>query len=121
VIAFRGGSGDWFDAGISGSGFQAFPGSKIDFQVEAMNGDVTQIISNPLPDYVWTGEKSGWSSTKTLTMPTYSDEAPNQPDLTPNQTSSDQTGAVIVGFSLPDWYCDGIIHHNSGVNYHTSI
>ncbi|MCL2475624.1 hypothetical protein [Candidatus Bathycorpusculum sp.] len=49
MIAFRGGSGDWFDAGISGSGFQAFPGSKIDFQVEAMNGDVTQIISNPLP------------------------------------------------------------------------
>ncbi|MDR0372326.1 MAG: hypothetical protein LBI79_02000 [Nitrososphaerota archaeon] len=89
VITFWGSSDDWFDAGISGSGVQAYPGSKIDFQVEAMNGGITQLISHPLGlEYVWTGEKSGWSNTVTLTMSAYNNEVSNQLESMPSATSN---------------------------------
>ena len=47
---------------------------------------------------------SGWSSTQTVTIPAYTDEAPNQNEPTPNPTYTPdqlpQTEITIAGFSL---------------------
>jgi len=111
-ITFWESSDNWFNAGRSGATIHAYSNSKIDFQVEAMNGGITQLISHPLGlEYIWTGEKSGWSNTETLTMPTYNNEATNQPKTktpdaafndnhhqqSPNPTLTQPASLLIIG------------------------
>ena len=61
-------------------------GGQVDFQVEAMIGYVHREISIPVPGtgWVFTGETSGWSETRTITIPTSTTSPTDSP--TPNQT-----------------------------------
>ena len=48
-----------------------FPaGAQVDFQVEAMIGFVHRVVTGSTAPWIFTGEKSGWSETKTLIFPT---------------------------------------------------
>ena len=55
---------------IMNSGFSATlpPGSQVDFQVEALIGYIHHVVALPMSAEVFEGEKSGWSSTQTLTI-----------------------------------------------------
>jgi len=81
------------------------PGGTIDIQVEAMTFYI-KTSSTLYGDfsYYMVDERSGWSSTKTLTRPTSNNEVPNQTEPTPNPTyASDQSSQperTIAGFSL---------------------
>jgi hypothetical protein len=72
-------------------------GGQIDFQVQAIAGYVTTIHGGFVPPFgytgydVFTGEKSGWSSTQTITIsesqtPTSSPVTTSPPDQTPEPT-----------------------------------
>ncbi|MCL2477678.1 hypothetical protein, partial [Candidatus Bathycorpusculum sp.] len=79
-------------------------GGKVDVQVEAMDGYLSwegRIIAS---GWVFVGETSGWSNTKTVTITRDSNEAPNQNEPTPNPTYTPdqplQTELTIGRFSL---------------------
>jgi hypothetical protein len=89
-----------------------FPsGSQLDFQVEAMIGYVHRDASIPFAPWVFTGEKSGWSETLTLTVPistqfptitlspttTPEPTPPISPTPTPNENSRTLQSEAIVG------------------------
>jgi hypothetical protein len=86
-------------------GTNGYPdGGKVDVQVEAMDGYLSwegRIIAS---GWVFVGETSGWSNTKTVTILKDNNEAPNQTEPTPSPTyTSDQppqTELTIAGFSL---------------------
>lgn len=63
-------------------------GGKVDFQVEAMIGYVHRggVIILPGSGWTFTGEKSGWSSTQTLTIPVSS-----APSASPTSPALEQT------------------------------
>jgi len=88
------------------------PGGTIDIQVEAMVFTLKEDW-NPIlgfSNFYIVDERSGWSSTKTLTRPTSNNEVPNQNKPTPNPTyasdqppqtdQSSQPEMSIAGFSL---------------------
>ncbi|MDR0471148.1 MAG: hypothetical protein LBH79_05435 [Nitrososphaerota archaeon] len=82
-------------------------GGAVDIQVEAIAGTIKSNVVSLMPDvsFYFVDELSGWSSTKILTIPAYTNEAPNQNDSAPNPTyGSEQTGSqtstTIVGFTL---------------------
>jgi hypothetical protein len=86
------------DTYILGDKMMEFPpGAQVDFQVEAMIGYVHRVF-NPnatnqleMYPYYFTGETSGWSETRTITIPTSISSPPDQtptstPDQEPQQT-----------------------------------
>ncbi|MDR2720613.1 MAG: hypothetical protein LBC03_07420, partial [Nitrososphaerota archaeon] len=87
-------------------------GAKIDFQVETMTVTLTEVWNPMIPtiSYHRVDGISGWSGTRTLTIPAHNNEAPNQTEPTPSPTStSDQPSQTdqppqpemtIAGFSL---------------------
>jgi hypothetical protein len=68
--------------------------AKVDFQVEAMIGYVSRVYNSnatsQLDMYPWqlTGETSGWSETRTITIPTTSPSPTNSPSPTPTSSPS---------------------------------
>jgi hypothetical protein len=98
---------------IESYGFsRTFPdGAKVDYQVEAMIGYVHRDASIPFAPWVFTGEKSGWSETLTLTVPistqfptitlspttTPEPTPPISPTPTPNENSRTLQSEAIVG------------------------
>lgn len=81
VVTFLSETGKTID---TGSKSVTFPdGAQVDYQVEAMIGYSHQdIIGNiPVPSWVFTGEKSGWSETLTVTVPI----STQLPTITPRQ------------------------------------
>ncbi len=90
-----------------------FAGDKVDFQVQAMIGNIHRVY-NPnhtsqldMYPYVFTGEVSDWSNTQTITMPdgsvSSSTPDPTTPTTTPTTpTPSDyipQTTLLLVGIA----------------------
>jgi len=77
---------------------------KVDVQVEAMHGYFWYKADLFTSYYVFEGETSGWSNTKTVTITRDSNESPNQNGPTSNSTySSDnapQIEVTIGGFGL---------------------
>jgi len=59
------------------------PGAQVDFQVEAMIGYVHRDATSFMAPWVFTGEKSGWSETQTLTIPTSTPSPTSSPSPTP--------------------------------------
>ncbi|MCL1977624.1 MAG: hypothetical protein FWG55_05955 [Candidatus Bathyarchaeota archaeon] len=87
------------------SGIDVPAGAKMDFQVEAMAVGIKHVYSPITYDVLLAAERSGWSGTKTLTIPAYNNEAPNQTNPTPTPThvsdqTDSQTETAIAGFSL---------------------
>ncbi|MCL2359643.1 MAG: hypothetical protein LBH74_06960 [Nitrososphaerota archaeon] len=84
-------------------------GGKVDVQVEAMYGYFWYRTDNPITSfYVFEGETSGWSNTKTVTITRDNNETPNQMDPTSNPThtieqSELQTEIKIVGLPLTEF------------------
>ncbi|MCL2358837.1 MAG: hypothetical protein LBH74_10060 [Nitrososphaerota archaeon] len=79
-------------------------GGKVDVQVEAMDGYLSwegRIIAS---GWVFVGETSGWSKTKTVTITRERNEVPNQTEPTPNPTYSSnqppQPELSIIQFPL---------------------
>ena len=111
VITFLSETGKTIEAGAFS---RTFPdGAQVDYQVEAMIGYTHQVVSDPphfLP-WVFTGEKSGWSETLTITVPistqlptitpspttTPEPTPPTSPTPTPNGTSRTMQSETIVG------------------------
>jgi Ca2+/Na+ antiporter len=93
VLSFTSTWGDKSYQGMHGS-IYAPDGSVIDFQVKAIMDMVTKReITLPVPGTGWyyEGVDGEWSSTKTLTIGTNSNEVPNQNEPTPSPTyTSDQ-------------------------------
>ena len=82
-----------------------FPaGAQIDFQVEAMIGYVHRVVTGGMAPWVFTGEKSGWSETQTLTIS--APASTTTPNASPSQNSTaspDQSGSQNVASSSLDW------------------
>jgi hypothetical protein len=103
VIAFLSETGKT----IESTGFsKTFPdGAQVDYQVEAMIGYIHREVTSPIPGTGWlfTGEKSGWSETLTLTvpistqLPTITPSPTTTPEPTPNETSRTLQSETIVG------------------------
>jgi hypothetical protein len=95
---------------IKSTGFsKTFPdGAQIDYQVEAMIGYIHREVTIPIPGTGWlfTGEKSGWSETLTLTvpistqLPTITPSPTTTPEPTPNETSRTLQVETIVGVAI---------------------
>ena len=110
VLSFTSTWGDKSYQGKHGS-IYAPDGSVIDFQVKAIMDMVTKReITLPVPGTGWyyEGVDGEWSSTKTLTIGTNSNEAPNQNEPIPNSTyTSDQnepqSELTVAGFSLVEF------------------
>jgi hypothetical protein len=84
VITFLSETGKTIEAGAFS---RTFPdGAQVDYQVEAMVGYTHQVASVPplLLPWVFTGEKSGWSETLTITVPI----STQLPTITPSPTTS---------------------------------
>jgi hypothetical protein len=87
---------------ILGNKMIEFPsGAQIDFQVEAMIGYVHRVY-NPnatshleMYPYVFTGEKSGWSETQTITLPTATPSSSPSPTSTPKTPETMQFEAIL--------------------------
>ena len=79
-----------------------FPaGDQVDFQVEAMIGYVHRDVSQAFAPWVFTGEKSDWSNTRTLSLPTASSPPTPSPETTPFPTNHNGVGLaeteIIIG------------------------
>ena len=78
-------------------------GAKVDYQVEAMIVYIRRDDSTAFAPWVFTGEKSGWSETLTLTvpistqLPTISPSPTTTPEPTPNETSRTLQSETIIG------------------------
>jgi hypothetical protein len=87
-------------------------GGQIDFQVQAIAGYVTRVYGTPTPPWtesyrdVFTGEKSGWSNTQTITVDANgSTSTPGSPSGT--STDLDQSG-VSAASSQSDLFGVGL-------------
>jgi hypothetical protein len=91
VLSFSSTGGDYF-YGSQSAMIRAPSGGQVDFQVEAMNGVVSHVVSIPVPDTGWifTGETSDWSDTQTLTIPA------SETATTPNTSSSQTTSVTAI-------------------------
>ena len=103
VITFLSETGTTIEAGAFS---KTFPnGAHVDYQVEAMIGYVHRVASDIplLLPWVFTGEKSGWSETLTLTvpistqLPTITPSPTTTPEPTPNETSRTLQSEIFVG------------------------
>jgi hypothetical protein len=81
-------------------------GGQIDFQVQAIAGYVTTIQGGFVPPFgytgydVFTGEKSGWSNTQTITISesqTPSSSPANSPTPSQESTLTPEQGNTILG------------------------
>jgi hypothetical protein len=86
VLSFSSKGGDDF-YGPHSAVIYAPPSGQVDFQVEAMNGNVSREIFIPVPGTGWffTGEKSGWSNTQVLTVEANSVGEAEKSKVNPNQ------------------------------------
>jgi hypothetical protein len=80
------------------------PGAQVDFQVEAMIGYVHRDASTYGSSYVFTGERSGWSNTQTITIDTATPNTSPSPtttqNITPTPSQAGPQTAVLFGL---DW------------------
>ena len=89
---------------IESHGFsKTFPdGAQVDYQVEAMIGYIHRDASKAFAPWVFTGEKSGWSKTLTLTvpistqLPTITPSPTTTPEPTPSQEPQQPEQLVVI-------------------------
>jgi len=88
------------------------PEAKIEFQVKALIGYVSWYNSpGGLSGWMFTGEDSGWSVTRTVTLPAASASTLSPaPSVSPSQASSSSqsnSGSAVtwIGCRLPRWRC----------------
>ncbi len=95
-----------------------FPGDKIDFQVQIMIGGIYR-GSNPnatnqidMYPYVFIGEKSGWSNTQTLIMPSASaSPSPSVPEFS-------MAALVLLLVAVPLLFATFWRKHHKKINLH---
>lgn len=87
---------------IMNSGFSATfpPGSKVDFQVEALIGYIHHVVSLPVSAEVFEGEKSGWSGTQTLIIGEAAQTATPISSQSATSQSANPTDNQVLGL---DW------------------
>jgi hypothetical protein len=72
-------------------------GGKVDVQVQVKYG---HFFMNNLYRYEFTGELSGWSNSKTVTITRDSNEVPNLTEATPNSTSATDQNEIQTDLTI---------------------